>query len=605
MSAFLVCYTQDKEILDKYKASFNQSLRKLAHRGFGKPYTYEYKNFLIGGYSSRHGSSVHFEDGLGFYAVDGYVYNKGFVKGDSKGMFSKIDSEGLPQLLSKSSANISGTYYSVKQNKLYIFRDQLGQKPIVYYQDASTIIVSSETKALNKIRGVSDFDTDILADVLSYRCPVLDKTGFKGVSSCPPGSYISFNLSKTIKRRVYSFWKPSLIKESYSTYGESKDATRKSLVNAISQRYNYFKSKPNVLLSGGLDSSLISAIFVKDLGLNINTYNIGFPSNQDLSEHTYANKVSKLLKTNHTYIPLSWGNVDLISTIEELFDKVDRPVADPGILPTYILFKSLGSDGDLFYSGDCVDSLQGIGKYIYKYNLYHKLLPHTLRKSLYLATKFSKNKRAEFYAEGSLNSLEEMFLYKIGCFHNTISNNYYVDKHSILKNKYYSSSVGPVKKSFDKNSNIGRKYSQFSFDVLLPERYAPKLDFASMLNHVEVISPFSDYNFMYNSLKIPYKFKNVKGENKYILKLLAEEYLPNELVYRKKAGMYPPYVSWFANEMFGYLQDTLLSKSKFICNYMDKEYVNKVLVDHKGGIDYSNHIWVLLTLELWGRKNFY
>ena len=136
----------------------------------------------------------------------------------------------------------------------------------------------------------------------------------------------------------------------------------------------------------------------------------------------------------------------------------------------------------------------------------------------------------------------------------------------------------------------------------MPNDTLPKIDFTTMLNGLESRSPFLDHKLAEYAFSIPYKYKVKGAVLKYILKCIGEKYLPSDIVHRKKQGFSVPLDRWFRKDLNSYVKDTLLSRNSFVSNFLRTSVVEKLLENHKSGTDYSNHIWVLLTLEKWGNN---
>ena len=357
-----------------------------------------------------------------------------------------------------------------------------------------------------------------------------------------------------------------------------------------------------VFLSGGLDSSLITAIASKNSNNKVKTFSVGYAKSNKETEFSYARSVAKHYKTDHTEIKIDFKNYDLENIIDELFTYVDRPIADPAILPSFIMSREVskhvkvvlnGGGGDEVFSGYPKNiEFNNISKYF--------LLPKFVRKVFSMAPEKFIGPQRKFYLSALSKNVEDAFLYRAGCFHPEILNKYYVDKKRVLKNKYYNNSANVLKSYFTEDPILKNVQN---FDVLsyMPDDTLPKIDFSTMAASIEARSPFLDHTLAEFAFSIPFNQRLYHNTNKYIIKRIAEKYLSSDIIYRKKQGFSVPLQSWFNNDLNEYINDTLLSRDSFISKYTNKKIVEKLIGDNKK-IDYSNHLWVLLTLEKWGRN---
>jgi asparagine synthase (glutamine-hydrolysing) len=134
----------------------------------------------------------------------------------------------------------------------------------------------------------------------------------------------------------------------------------------------------------------------------------------------------------------------------------------------------------------------------------------------------------------------------------------------------------------------------------LPNDYLTKVDVATMMTSLEARSPFLDYEVMEFAAKIPSTFKLKYGRPKYLLKKLAEKYIPRDAIYRKKRGFGIPVGFWFRNNFYSVVKEILLSDKSMKRGYFNRSYVGKLVDDHQAGrADHTHRLWTLLCLELW------
>jgi asparagine synthase (glutamine-hydrolysing) len=492
--------------------------------------------------------------------------------------------------------------YDVKTNKVFFARDRFGQKPCLYSYKGKNLVVGSEAKqfiALDK--SLSQIDQSQISNLLSFRYIPQSQTGFKHIKMLKPGNFVELVLGSSIKETPYWSYKDIKIDNSIS-YIESISRAESLLESAVKKRL--ISDVPvGVYLSGGLDSSLVTALASKHYAKKLNTFSIGYTKDDKETELEYARQIAKKFKTNHTEIKIDFSKVNIEEYIDSLFNVLDRPIADPAIFPSYLISKYVGGKTKVVLNGDGGDELfTGYKKNtdLEQIAKYHQL-PKSTRIALHKLS-FIGSKRAQFLLEGLNDGFEKTFLYKVGCFHSEISNGYYIDKKSILNSDYFSNSYAEAERILGKSSSVLRQIENYDVTSYMPDDTLPKVDFATMAFGIEARSPFLDHNLAEYAFSIPYKHRLKNNENKHITKTIAKKYLSSDLIYRKKQGFSVPLQKWFSGDLYSYLNDTLLSKNAFIGTYTKRSIVKKLIQDNKKGVDYSNHLWVLLTLEKWCTK---
>jgi len=146
------------------------------------------------------------------------------------------------------------------------------------------------------------------------------------------------------------------------------------------------------------------------------------------------------------------------------------------------------------------------------------------------------------------------------------------------------------------------KVSNYIISSYLPDQLLPKVDLSSMAYSQEVRSPLLDHKFLELTAKIPNSLKIKSNRGKYIFKKTFENFIPSEIIERPKTGFSVPLEEWFRKDLYKYVSEILLDKNAVDRGYFKKEAIEKLLTDHKRGVDYSNHLWLLVVLELWQRE---
>jgi asparagine synthase (glutamine-hydrolysing) len=602
------------------KEIFERALGLLAHRGPDDQGSELFCNIGIG--STRLAiqdlspkGHMPMSDSSGRYWIvfNGEVYNFKELKEQLKECYFKSGNDTEVVLysyikwgrgcLSRFRGMFAFVIYDSREKKAFFARDRFGQKPLLYYYNKKELIIGSEVKSLLHLKpALREIDESEISNVLSYRYVPDNKTGFKYILSLPSASFAELVVGQELK--VERYWDVTNIETN-----ENLDLrlALDQLENLLFESVNYrlIADVPiGVFLSGGVDSSVITALASKQYRGRLKTFSVGYVKEDEETELDYARIVAQKYKTDHQEIIVDFEKLDIISEIESLFKVLDRPIADPAIFPSFLMAKEVSRQVKVVLNGDGGDEmLAGYGKTLdlVKISQYFQL-PWPIRK---LASVVGRgiNPRLAFLTEGLSHSLEEAFLSRIGCFHQKVSSGYYIDKRSLLKQEYFNDSSRYLKEIFAKTEDIYKKAEYFDLFSYMPDDTLPKIDFATMGNGLEARSPFLDHKLAEHALSIPYKLKLKEGQSKFIIKRIAEKYLPAEIIYRKKQGFSVPFKRWFKNELNEYLKGVLLDKNSFTTNYLNLKVVEKMISQHEKGKDYSNHLWVLLTLNKWGEKH--
>ena len=244
--------------------------------------------------------------------------------------------------------------YDKNKDECFIVRDRLGIKPLYYTNNDDEIIFSSEIKSiLNLDNKKWDIDLEAISSYLSFRYPILNNTFFVGINSLAPAHYIKI---KNKKIDFVEYWNViDKFKEQNNDRGEKfyKQKIKEILESAV--KYRMISDVPiGAFLSGGVDSSIITAFMAINSDEQIKTFTIGFEE-EGFNEFKYANMVVEKYKTNHTEIILS--GKDYLSAMERLIEYKDAPLSVPNEVPLYLMSKELKKYITVVLSGEGADEL--------------------------------------------------------------------------------------------------------------------------------------------------------------------------------------------------------------------------------------------------------
>ena len=506
--------------------------------------------------------------------------------------------------------------YDKTLGELYLFRDRLGIKPLFYYWDGKNFAFASELKALQKINSVpKDINHNAVGDFLHYGYIPTPFTIYKNIYKMNSGSWLKIS---TDGIELHKYWDVRNKISNNIVTNREQAMVKLSDLMISSVQYQLKSDVPfGVFLSGGIDSSLVTAQAVMLSSVKVNTFSIGFEENSH-NESEYAKAIAKYLGTDHHEFIVSYK--DALNLIEDMFDCYDEPFADSSAIPTLLVSKLAKQYVTVTLSGEGGDELFfGYGAYRWAKRLNNpmmKLLHKPLASAFsYLPTRYkrvgklldyadSKNLRSHIFSqEQYLFSEPELY----GLLLNGYSGNSYIEETttapSLLRVFDDSLDSGKIKVR-ERNLNAMESQALFDLQYYLQDDLLTKVDRASMHYGLETRVPYLDHRVVEFALNLSPRLKFKNGISKYILKQILYQYVPRHLFDRPKQGFAIPLNIWLRKEL-KYLVDEFLSESVIrkygIVNYEEVDRLKKMFFS---GIDYVyNRLWLLIVLHKWFEKN--
>ena len=482
-----------------------------------------------------------------------------------------------------------------RDKSLHLIRDRMGKKPLWISQlNDGTLFFASEVRALMLARPDRTLRTDMVAEVMQYGYINAPYSAFNEITQVPPASVLTWHDGKTSTKK---YWEPDFDTKVQISYEEALEVTKKLIEEAVSRRL--ISERPlGSFLSGGYDSTVVTAYMAKLMSQKVQTYSIGFHSPQ-FNEAHHAKQVANYLGTNHHEEILS---PDPALVVEKISHVLDQPFADSSIVPTYLLAKFARENLIVALGGDGGDEVFGGYDRYLATPVMQKLNPllGIARSGLKIAGQQSFGNARKINRVGSQLSPKASLADR------------YSSILSLAQPADLSTLLNP---SFQTNAAEVTKLNQFevgklsSFDRMirsdlysyLPGDLLVKVDIATMANSLELRSPLLDVNVIEWGVSLPRKYK-IKGfETKHILKDVARSLVPANLIDRPKMGFGIPRAEWLRTEMKELVIDTLTDTTASQRGWLDSVQVKKVLEIHMSGQDKDNLIWPILMLELWAR----
>jgi asparagine synthase (glutamine-hydrolysing) len=485
-------------------------------------------------------------------------------------------------------------------NKLVLARDRLGVKPLKYFFDGETFIFTSELKGLMHLIP-RKIDSNSLNRFLTLKYIPSPNTILEGVKKLSPAELLEFDIN-TGQVKTDSYWKPEFYPKNSYSFFEAKEHFEKLLSDSVHMRT--ISDVPiGVYLSGGMDSSAIVA-FLKNRGVDeLNTFTIKF-DRPGYDESEYARTVADRFRTRHHEFQIPELSYDELVNI---INSLDEPFGDPSYIPTYFLSRFTSEHVKVILSGDGGDEILGGYKRYFIYSR-GKVLNFLPRAEINFIKKLPPEINKKSFV-GKLQRINEelskgywgAYLLRFNGFSDSF-------KRYVMVPEMYDSlnsfSIGDLINNFSESGKISNTIERFiwiDLHTYLPDYILTKTDLALMSHSVEGRNPLVDYQLVEfaNSLKPEYKFKN---GGKHILKKILEDYLPRDLIYRKKMGFSPPIKYWFRDNID--LMYEIFSESDFVSgDVFDLKRIHKTIEKFQTPeINISEQLWLMVVLELWRRK---
>jgi asparagine synthase (glutamine-hydrolysing) len=436
--------------------------------------------------------------------------------------------------------------------------------------------------------------TDMVAEVMQYGYINSPHSAFNEITQVPPASVLTWREGKTI---IKKYWEPDFDTKVQISYEEALEVTKQLIKESVSRRL--ISERPlGSFLSGGYDSTIVTAYMAKLMSEKVQTYSIGFHSAQ-FNEAHHAKQVANYLGTSHHEEILS---PDPTLVVEKISHVLDQPFADSSIVPTYLLANFARENLIVALGGDGGDEVFGGYDRYLATPVMQKLNPFLglARSSLNIASKQSFGNARKINRVGSQLSTKATLAAR----YSSILSLAQPDDLATLLNPNFQTKAPEIA-----NLSQFARGNLSSFDRMirsdlgayLPGDLLVKVDIATMANSLELRSPMLDVNVVEWGLSLPRKYK-IKGfETKHILKDVARSLVPANLIDRPKMGFGIPRAEWLRTGMRELVTDTLTDTTATQRGWLNPVEVKKVLDLHMAGQDKDNIIWPMLMLELWAR----
>ncbi|HXC62016.1 MAG TPA: asparagine synthase (glutamine-hydrolyzing) [Nitrospiria bacterium] len=548
------------------------------------------------------------EDGSVWVVFNGEIYNykdlRRELEGKGHSFYTETDTETIVHLyeeygvrcMEKLRGMFTFAIWDKKRRQMLLARDRLGIKPLYYGVIAGRLVFASELKAILQLPDIeSRLNWGAVDHLFSFLSTPRSDSIIEGMRKLEPGHFLVASPGKEVS--IERYWDVSF--EPDYSHDERYFVERLRELLTESVRSHLVSDVPlGAFLSGGIDSSSITAAMSKLTAGPVKTFSIGFPD-QDYNELKHARLVAKHLGTDHHELVLEPNVLDIL---EDLTWHLDEPFGDSSAIPTFMVSKMAAEHVTVVLSGDGGDELfAGYDKYVVEEREKRKygFLPRPVRKMLGTVGRMIPEgvRGHNFLNHLSLPDLER-----------------YLDSCTLFRNeqkkKLFRAEVFDLFSTKDRrgagyfsrvNGHWLSTMQYWDLNDYLPLDILTKVDRMSMAHSIEVRVPLLDHKLVEFAATIPPELKLRNGTTKYIFKRAMRGILPDEVIDRPKQGFAIPLSRWFRGRLNGFIRELLLSDTVRRRGVFNVEYIEQLLKWHEKGRNLDLQLWTLISFELWCR----
>jgi asparagine synthase (glutamine-hydrolysing) len=481
--------------------------------------------------------------------------------------------------------------WDARTRTLILARDRAGEKPLFYARAGSDVIFASELQCLLRHPDISRaLDPIAIGEYLRLGYIPEPRTPFRDVRRVEAGTFVRFT---DAGEETVRYWDASSFRIEPIAPGDAVAATRRLVERAVEKQV--MSDVPvGVFTSGGLDSSILATLAAKFIGVDkVHTYSAAF------AEHSYdespvAEELAKRIRTR--YVPVPADASTLLDALQCVVRGVAEPLADPAILPTFLLARAARQHVKVVLSGEGADELFGG----YPTYIGHKLAPMydalpsfvraALRRAVQRVPSSTKKVTLEFLLKRFVSDAEKPWIERhLAWFGTGLWPDVYKLRTELPELPVAPLNVDPL------SGAMLLDYRSYLRDNLLV-----KVDRATMLSSVEARAPFLDRDVTRFALSLPPELRLRRLETKWVLKKAAERWLPKDVIYRRKRGLSVPIANWI-NDGLRHEVDRLLAPERLRSQgLLDERYVSELLAAHRAGhANNAKPLWALIILQYW------
>ena len=483
---------------------------------------------------------------------------------------------------------------------LMLARDQLGVKPLYYYWDGRLLVFGSELKAILAHPGVAR-DIDLEAINLYLECQYIPapRSIYKHIKKLPAGHALTLHDGQL---DLFSYWSVDY-RDKLPLDEEEACRLVEAELRASVEGMLVSDVPLGAFVSGGIDSSLIAALMTDCLGKPVDTFNLGFLGDRLQSEHQQAAVVARHIGAHHHSLMIAPETV--LGAFDQWVDIYDEPFADQAALPTMLLAEHARKDVTVVLTGEGADEVfSGYDNYRKRVSeekitrwlgAANSPLPSLIR---HLPGAWRKDR----ILKAALKPLAERYVTIPNVFDEHLREGIYSTE---FRHRTHERLAAYAARFFDECNSADYLDHLLYVDsrLWLPDDLLTKVDRATMAHSLEARVPYLDHRFVQACAQIDSGFKQHGRTTKYILKKIAEKYLPREIVHRGKQGFVMPLSEWLAGGLNPLLTESLGPGGLQRRNLLRPQAIERLQRDNDSGRKgHAGRLWTLLVLERWFQR---
>ncbi|PIB36796.1 asparagine synthase (glutamine-hydrolyzing) [Reichenbachiella sp. 5M10] len=495
--------------------------------------------------------------------------------------------------------------YDTLERSLFIARDRMGIKPLLYWQDDSKLLFASEMQSLLAFDIESSIDQQALHYYLQLNYTPAPLTMISGVKKLMPGEYIEIRNGVAEISTYYELVR-SKVRQDLS-YEEAKKELAERLEASVKKRM--IADVPlGTFLSGGIDSSVIASLAARHTE-HLSTFSIGFQDNPFFDETKYAELVAQKCGSHHTTFKLS--NEEMLSYMGDFVDHIDEPFADSSALPVYILSKKTREHVTVALSGDGADEIfSGYNKHAAWYKMEEDGLFGRLVSAARPLAELMPQSRSGKWSNIMRQVLRFDRAKKLGpqeryWFLATLADQEYAQRmmrSPQQQDSHYAQWMSPLANYQNINDML-----MGDTHFVLPNDMLKKVDLMSMATSLEVRVPFLDHELVEWVHGLPMEYKINGKMRKRLLQDTFRDILPAELYQRPKKGFEMPLLDWLKTSLAPDLNRTLFDRDRIeaqgMFEWKELTQLRTQLYSSNPG-DSHAQVWALYIFQNWYEKYF-
>jgi asparagine synthase (glutamine-hydrolysing) len=487
--------------------------------------------------------------------------------------------------------------YDEAQQHLLLARDRAGEKPLFYAHGQGELRFASELKALMADPAFPRvISPEALSAYLAFGYVSGDACMLQGVKKLLPAHALLYDL-KSGAARTWAYWELPEWDGVERAAPDLLDEFEELLTDAVS-RQMVADVPVGVLLSGGVDSSLVTALASRTAPERVTTFTIIFPGHGVYDEGPHARIVAKHFGTRHLELVAEPASVELMPQLARQFDE---PLADSSIVPTFLVSRLVRQHATVALGGDGGDEL--FGGYLHYSRLLRqerlrRIIPRPARRVAgVLARQLPVGLPGRNYVVGLSHDRERAIVHATSYFDARL-------RHELLAPALRAGigfgdpeahRVALARRS----GSLLQAATALDFSTYLPDDILVKVDRASMLTSLEVRAPFLDHRVVELAFgRVPDHLRTTRQARKILPRMLAERLLPPELDTSRKRGFSVPLGAWFRSGWGDYMADVLGGAPQEL---FDRKTIAALLAGQRRGYSNTERLFSLTMFELWRR----